>query len=281
MCVCVCAFSRFSHVRLWDSRGLQSARFLCPWDFPGENTRVCCHAFHQGVFPIQGSNPCLLHLLHCRQMLYEWATGEAPSSVSMWICILPNFSYSVKLSVHTVSSQIVSEQNKIISAAANGILEMAWISFSPLPINHNSPRILLSMSTQSISLERRICIRQEALASSCSYHKKCKGTPKDLWPFLQGRGCLRGLSLLRRSHQPPFPGPSPAPAQAHLWSPRVGRDESPPQALITGLPDCNYRLLLPSYPNDSHTRDWNSLVRWNQLLGKIGRLIFPRMRCAF
>ena len=35
----------------------------------------------QGIFPIQGSNPHLLHLLrllsllHCRQILYRWATG--------------------------------------------------------------------------------------------------------------------------------------------------------------------------------------------------------------
>ena len=31
-----------------------------------------------GIFPTQGSNPCLLHLLRCRQVLYSWATGEAP-----------------------------------------------------------------------------------------------------------------------------------------------------------------------------------------------------------
>ena len=31
----------------------------------------------QGIFPTQGSNPCLLCLLHCWQILYHWATGEA------------------------------------------------------------------------------------------------------------------------------------------------------------------------------------------------------------
>ena len=30
-----------------------------------------------GIFPTQGLNPCLLCLLHCRQMLYCWATREA------------------------------------------------------------------------------------------------------------------------------------------------------------------------------------------------------------
>ena len=30
--------------------------FLCPWDSPGKNTRVGCHTFLQGIFPIHGSN---------------------------------------------------------------------------------------------------------------------------------------------------------------------------------------------------------------------------------
>ena len=40
-------------------------------DSPGKNIGVCCHAFLQGVFPTQGSNP---RLLHCRWILYVWAT---------------------------------------------------------------------------------------------------------------------------------------------------------------------------------------------------------------
>ena len=41
---------------------------LYPWDSPGKNTRVNCHALHQGTFPTQGLN---LDLLHCRQILYH------------------------------------------------------------------------------------------------------------------------------------------------------------------------------------------------------------------
>ena len=40
------------------------ARVLCPWDSPGKNTGVGCQALLQGIFPTQGSNPCLLCLLH-------------------------------------------------------------------------------------------------------------------------------------------------------------------------------------------------------------------------
>ena len=40
---------------------LQPARLLCPWDSPGKNTGMGCHALLQGIFPTQGSNPGLLH----------------------------------------------------------------------------------------------------------------------------------------------------------------------------------------------------------------------------
>ena len=43
---------------LWPYR-LQRTRFLCPWDSPGKNTGVGCHALLQGIFRTQGSNPHL------------------------------------------------------------------------------------------------------------------------------------------------------------------------------------------------------------------------------
>ena len=58
--------------RLWPTR------LLCPWDFPGKNTRVGCHFLLQGIFPTQGSNP---GLLHCRQMLYPLSHQ---GSLSLW-----------------------------------------------------------------------------------------------------------------------------------------------------------------------------------------------------
>ena len=35
------------------------ARLLCLWDSPSKNTGVGCHFFLQGIFPTQGSNPCV------------------------------------------------------------------------------------------------------------------------------------------------------------------------------------------------------------------------------
>ena len=50
------------------TQGLQPARVLCPWNSPGKNTGVDCHALLQGIFPTQGLN---LALLHCRRILYH------------------------------------------------------------------------------------------------------------------------------------------------------------------------------------------------------------------
>ena len=54
-------------VTLW----LWPTRFLYPWDFPGRNFGVGCHLLLQRIFPTQGSNPCLFHLLH-------WQASTSP-----------------------------------------------------------------------------------------------------------------------------------------------------------------------------------------------------------
>ena len=59
----MCVWSR-SVISTLGSYGLQSIRLLCPWDFPGKNTGVGSHSLLQANFLTQGSNPCLLCLLH-------------------------------------------------------------------------------------------------------------------------------------------------------------------------------------------------------------------------
>ena len=44
--------------------GLQPVRLLRPWNFPGNNPSMSCHFLHQRIFLTQGSNPCVLLLLH-------------------------------------------------------------------------------------------------------------------------------------------------------------------------------------------------------------------------
>ena len=71
---------------LWP-HGLQPARLLCPWDSPGKNTRVGCHALPWGIFPILGSNP---GLLHCRWILY-WLSRQRrpppPPRTLTYVCV--------------------------------------------------------------------------------------------------------------------------------------------------------------------------------------------------
>ena len=64
--------------RLWP------AKLLCPGDSPGKNTAVGCHFLLQGIFPTQGSNLGLLHLLHRRQILREWPCAQSISTLRGW-----------------------------------------------------------------------------------------------------------------------------------------------------------------------------------------------------
>ena len=53
-----------SCLTLCDPMDCSPTRLLCPWDSPGKDNGVSCHALLQGIFPTQGSNLnriCLLH----------------------------------------------------------------------------------------------------------------------------------------------------------------------------------------------------------------------------
>ena len=55
MCVsCSVMSNSLQPYRLWPTR------LLCPWDSPGKNTGVGCHALCQGNFQTQGSNLSLM-----------------------------------------------------------------------------------------------------------------------------------------------------------------------------------------------------------------------------
>ena len=52
--------SHFSRVRLFVTPWTIAFRLLCPWDYPGKNTGVGCHALFQGNLPHPGIKPVLL-----------------------------------------------------------------------------------------------------------------------------------------------------------------------------------------------------------------------------
>ena len=52
--------SHFSRVHLFVTPWTIAARLLCPWDYPGKNTGVGCHALFQGNLPHPGIEPMLV-----------------------------------------------------------------------------------------------------------------------------------------------------------------------------------------------------------------------------
>ena len=58
-----------------DPPGLKPIRLFCPWDFPGKNTGVGCHALLLGIFLTQGLKLCLLY---CSWILYLLSLGGSP-----------------------------------------------------------------------------------------------------------------------------------------------------------------------------------------------------------
>ena len=76
VCVCVCVCS----VALVVSNSAipwTIARLLCPWDFPGKNTGMGCHALLPGIFPNPGlsHHGQILYHLSCPGSLYVLMYG--------------------------------------------------------------------------------------------------------------------------------------------------------------------------------------------------------------
>ena len=67
----VCVFSHFSCVQLFAALWSVAQQARMSMDSPGKNTGMGFHALLQGIFPTQGSNPCLLHLLHRQAAFYH------------------------------------------------------------------------------------------------------------------------------------------------------------------------------------------------------------------
>ena len=59
--IMVVVVQSLSLVQLLIPPGPEPARLPCLWNSPGKNTRAGCHFLLQGILPIQGLNPHLLH----------------------------------------------------------------------------------------------------------------------------------------------------------------------------------------------------------------------------
>ena len=61
---------------------------LCSWNSQGKNAGVGCHFLLQGIFLIQGSNPCLLCLLHWQVDSLPLSHLESPKPSDNRLCDL-------------------------------------------------------------------------------------------------------------------------------------------------------------------------------------------------
>ena len=113
--------------------GLQPARLLCPWDSPGENTGVGCRFLLKGIFLTRGSNRSLLCHLHCRQILYGWATGEACA-----LCVSTQWILAALLEercgfcFHFMGEKMQAQPSPMLSARSRGWW-VAGCGFEPRP----------------------------------------------------------------------------------------------------------------------------------------------------
>ena len=78
-----CMLSHFRHVQFIVTPWTVAHRLLCPWDSPGKNTGVGCHALLQQIPLTQESNPSLLCLLQCRRLVFHPWVGKTPLEKGM------------------------------------------------------------------------------------------------------------------------------------------------------------------------------------------------------
>ena len=75
---------------------------FCPWDSPGKNTGTGCHFLLQGIFLTQGSNPCLLRLLHWQTSSLLLALPGKPQYLPYSLILKICSNVYKELDLHTV-----------------------------------------------------------------------------------------------------------------------------------------------------------------------------------
>jgi len=100
------------------SNSLRPRELYSPWNSPGQNIGVGRLSLLQGIFPIQGLNP---GLLHCRWILYQLIHKGSPrilewvaypfSSISSWP---RNQTGSPALQVDSLPTELSGKPNRII-----------------------------------------------------------------------------------------------------------------------------------------------------------------------
>ena len=108
-------------------------------DFPGKTTGVVCHAFLQGIFPTQGSNP---GLPHCRQILYCLRHQGSPGK-------------TIALTIRTFVDKVISPPFTTLSRSFYFMSLISWLQ-SPSAVILETPKtksVTVSIASPSICHE--------------------------------------------------------------------------------------------------------------------------------
>ena len=81
-----------------------------------------CHFFLQRILPTQELNPCLLH---CRRILYHWATREAHMRVCVCVCVCVCVFFSTQMIVSTLRYWKALQTKKIFHSVNHLTLQVA------------------------------------------------------------------------------------------------------------------------------------------------------------
>ena len=85
---CVCVLVALSCLTICDPMDCSPPGASVHGDSPGKDTGVGCHAFLQGIFLTQGSNPRLVYPLH-------WQVGSLP--IATWEAWLPTYTTLISM----------------------------------------------------------------------------------------------------------------------------------------------------------------------------------------
>ena len=121
-----CCAQTLNCVRLFVTPWTVACQLLWLWDSPGKNIRVSCHFLLPGIFPTQGSNLCLWHLLHWQAGLFcHWFTWEA--HVPTYIILKkPNNRSDNKLVFHWLFMVIKEIQRRETPLEALVVRKSSW-----------------------------------------------------------------------------------------------------------------------------------------------------------
>ena len=115
--MCVCTYVHvLSCVQLFGPHGLQLARLLCPWDFPGRNTTAGCPFYSRGSSQLMDWNyvPCF-SCIGRRVLLSLCHLGSPVFSQIYWCGRTDNMKGQIKVTHGLTSSPLILQGSTVLT----------------------------------------------------------------------------------------------------------------------------------------------------------------------